>query len=98
MVRLFVAGKPLGTWAEAEQLLAEAAKTHPVEFRDDAGRVIATTAPPPDRADDPDWVKAITPEAVEKARAGPFMTLDEWRKQTRQSCRRAGRLTPPGSP
>jgi hypothetical protein len=81
MVGLFVAGKPLADWADAEKLFAEAGKTQAVEFRDEAGRVIATTAPPPGRDDDPDWVKAITPEAVAKAREGPFFALEEWRKQ-----------------
>lgn len=57
-------------------------RTQPVEFRDDAGRVIATTAPT--GQDDPDWVKAITPEKINEAMEGPFLTLEEYRKQTEQ--------------
>lgn len=78
MVTLYVGGKAV-KWADAEKLFAEAARTQPIEFRDDAGRVIATTAPV---EDDPDWVKAITPEKIKEAMAGPFFTLEEYRKQT----------------
>ncbi len=37
--------------------------------------------PEPD-ADDPDWVRAITPEETARRMAGPFLTLDEYRKRT----------------
>ncbi|MBA4063431.1 MAG: hypothetical protein C0501_06905 [Isosphaera sp.] len=80
MVTVYVDGKAV-SWADAEQLFADAARTRAVEFRDAAGRVFATTAPAP-AADDPDWVKAITPERVAEAMAGPFLTLDEYRNQT----------------
>lgn len=32
--------------------------------------------------DDPVWVKAITPEETARRLAGPFVTLEEYRKQT----------------
>lgn len=84
MVTLYVGGKAV-SWADAEKLFAEAARTQPVEFRDEAGQVIATSVPKaPPAADEPDWVKAITPDAIRQALEGPFMTLEEYRKQTEQ--------------
>ena len=53
-----------------------------IEFRDDTGELLAATAPATEG--DPDWVRAITPEAIEQARAGPFLTLEEYRKQMGQ--------------
>ena len=44
MVVLFSAGRRLGTWAEAEALFADAAKAGPIEFRNEAGAVLARTA------------------------------------------------------
>jgi hypothetical protein len=76
MVTLFVGGKVV-RWADAETLFAEAAPTQAIEFRNAAGRVIAVSAP----ADDPDWVKAITPEETARRMAGPFLTLEEYRRQ-----------------
>ena len=83
MVTLYVAGQKVGTLADAERLFPELiARNQRVELRDDAGNPIATLNPTPAR--DPDWVAAITPEAIEQARAGPFLTLDEYRKQMGQ--------------
>ncbi len=79
MVTLHVGGKAV-SWADAEKLFAEAAPTQTIEFRNDAGRVIAVSAP----VDEPDWVKAITPEETARRMAGPFMTLEEYRKQEDQ--------------
>ena len=81
MVTLYVGGKAV-SWADAEKLFAETARTQRIEFRNDAGELLATTAPAGDG--DPDWVRAITPEAIEQARAGPFLTLEEYRKQMGQ--------------
>ncbi len=89
MVTLFVGGKAV-SWADAEKLFAEAAPTQAIEFRNAAGRVIAVSAPvgmPTGRqadspaGDDPDWVKAITPEETARRMAGPFLTLEEYRRQ-----------------
>lgn len=77
MVTLFVRGKAV-RWADAESLFAAAAATEAVEFRDAAGRVIATTTPAGDA--DPEWVRAITPEETARRRAGTFLTLDEYRR------------------
>ena len=77
MVTLHVGGKAVN-WADAEKLFAEAGRTQSIEFRDDAGCVIAVSAP----AEAPDWVKAITPEETARRLAGPFLTLEEYRRQT----------------
>jgi hypothetical protein len=82
MGTVYVGGKKVGSWAEAEMVFAEAARTQAVEFRDEHDRVIATTVPT--AGPDPDWVAAITPEEIERLLAGPFLTLEEYRRQTRQ--------------
>ena len=78
MVTLYVGGKAV-KWAEAEAVFAAAARTEQVEFRDDAGGVIATTAP----AGGPlvPWDPSLTQADVDRAAAGPFLTLEEWRAQ-----------------
>lgn len=76
MVTLHVDGKAV-SWADAEKLFAETAPTQSIEFRNEAGRVFAVSAP----AEDPDWVKAITPEETARRMAGPFLTLEEYRRQ-----------------
>lgn len=76
MITLYVGGKAV-SWSEAEELFAEAAQNQPIEFRNAAGRVIATSVP----AEDPDWVKAITPEETARRMAGPFFTLEEYRRR-----------------
>ena len=78
MVTLYVGGQKVGTWAEAEKLFAEAAKTQAIEFRDEAGRVIATSVP---GAEPVDWqpLPAGPPELPPTD--GPWKTLDEWRRE-----------------
>lgn len=79
MVMVYVGGKAV-SWAEAEKLFAETARTQPVEFRDENGKVIATTVPP--AGPDPDWVAKITPEETARRMAEPFFTLEEYRRQS----------------
>ena len=79
MVTLHVGGKVV-SWADAEKLFAETARTQPIEFLDEQGRVIAVCAP----AGDPDWVRGITPEETARRLAGPFLTLDEYRQRVAQ--------------
>jgi len=67
------------SWADGEKLFAENARTQPVEFRNAAGRVIATTDP--SNADNPDWVKAITPEETARRRAQPGYTFEEMKSR-----------------
>ena len=76
MVTLYVGGKAV-SWADAEELFAETARTQAVEFRDDTGCVIATTAP----VEDPDWVKAITPEETARRKAEPGYTFKEMKQR-----------------
>ncbi len=76
MVTLFVGGKAV-SWADAEKLFAEAAPTQEIEFRNAAGRVIAISTP----VDEPDWVKAITPEETARRMAGPFLTFEEMKQR-----------------
>ena len=78
MITLYVDGKRIGTWAEAEQLFAETATKHTVEFRDTAGRVICTTNPSDPR---PDWESNITPEETARRLAGEFVTYEELKKR-----------------
>lgn len=80
MVTLYVGGKAV-SWADAEKLFAEAARTQPVEFRDERGQVIATTVPPTPPAE---WEAALTEDEITCRLAGPFLTLDEYRKQSEQ--------------
>lgn len=78
MVTVVIGGKAV-SWADAEALFAKAACTERVEFRDETGTVIATAAPVADV--EPDWVRAITPEETARRMAGPFLTLEEYRRQ-----------------
>ena len=78
MVTVYVGGKAV-SWAEAEKLFAEAARTQPVEFRDESGKVIATTVPP--AGPDPDWVARITPEETARRMAEPGFTFEEVKKR-----------------
>jgi hypothetical protein len=73
-----VAGKTV-SWAEAEKLFAETARTQSVEFRDEQGQVIATTVP----GSEPlvPWDPTITQEEIERRLAGEFVTFDEMKKR-----------------
>jgi hypothetical protein len=78
MVTLYVGGQKL-SWAEAVRLVASVSGAEAVEARDDTGRVLASSVPPGD--DDPDWVKAITPEETARRMAGEFVTFEEMKKR-----------------
>jgi hypothetical protein len=84
MVTLYVGGQRVA-WADAEKVFANLAnETQRIELRNDTGRVVARVIPEANgKEDDPDWVRAITPEETARRLAGPFMTLDEYRKQER---------------
>ena len=86
MVALYVGGKKV-EWIDAAKVFAEPfAASPPIEFRNEAGIVVARVVPEPieTHPDDPDWVKAITPEEVARRMAGPFLTLDDYRRRTTQ--------------
>jgi hypothetical protein len=78
MVTLYVDGKPVGSWADAEKLFAETAATRAIEFRDDTGRVIATSVPGADEP--PAWEREITPEETARRMAEPGLPLEEAKK------------------
>jgi hypothetical protein len=86
MVGLYVGGKKVD-WTDAAKVFSEPlAASQPIEFRDEAGKVVARVVPESieTHPDDPDWVKAITPEEVARRMAGPFLTLDDYRRRTPQ--------------
>jgi hypothetical protein len=76
MVTLYVGGKAV-SWADAEKLFADDAPAERVELRNAAGRFLVVCKP----VEDPDWVKAITPEETARRMAGPFLTFEEIQKQ-----------------
>ncbi|MBA4190293.1 MAG: hypothetical protein C0467_20090 [Planctomycetaceae bacterium] len=87
MVTLYVGGKRVD-WADMGRVFADPSVFgRKLEFRDDDGQVLARviSESPIAKEDDPEWVKAITPEAIEEALKGPFLTLEEYRKQVGQA-------------
>jgi hypothetical protein len=85
MVKLYVAGKPVGTLADVERLLPElVARNERVEFRDDDGNALGTFHPSPPR--DPNeplvpWDPTITREELERRATEPGLTIDEVRER-----------------
>ena len=79
MVTLYVGGQKVAL-VDPEKVFAE---TQSIELRDDAGQVVARFLREPitSQPDDPDWVKAITPEEIEKRMAEPSITPEEFRKR-----------------
>lgn len=78
MVTLYVGGQKV-EWADAETALAGAGRG---ELRNDAGKVLGVVVPQPaTREDDPDWVKAITPEEIARRMAEPGYTFEEVKKR-----------------
>ena len=76
MVTLYVAGKPVGTLAEADALLSELAAQHDVEVRDDSGKVLGRFVPAEPLIP---WEPDITRDEIERRIAEPGLTLDEVR-------------------
>jgi len=72
MVMLYVAGQRVN-WADAENFFAEAARKGPVEFRDESGRLFATSVPEPRES----WEDRITPEETQRRLAQPGYSFDE---------------------
>jgi hypothetical protein len=76
MVALYVGGQKV-EWADAAKRFTElSAEDAPIELRDDAGQVVARIKIEL-TANDPDWVKAITPEEIERRRAEPGFSFEE---------------------
>lgn len=84
MFTLYVAGQKV-EWAEvAKHFTDPSVEGKSIELRDDSGKVVGRIKIQ-FAENDPDWVKAITPEEIERRLAGPFMTLEEYRKQAGQA-------------
>lgn len=80
MVALYVGGKKV-EWAEAAKRFADpSAESESIELRDDAGKVVARVRLE-FAENDPDWVKAITPEEIERRMAEPGYTFEELKKR-----------------
>lgn len=76
MVTLHVDGKAV-SWADAEKLFADAPPAQAIEIRNAAGRVVAVCEP----VEEPDWVKAITPEETARRMAEPGYSFEEMKKR-----------------
>jgi len=85
MVKLYVAGNPVGTLADAERVLAEyIVRNFPVEFRDDSGEVVGTFFPkqkPIPAEPLVPWDPSITKEELDRIAAEPGFTFDEVKKR-----------------
>lgn len=80
MVALYVGGMKV-EWAEAAKRFADpSAESESIELRDDAGKVVARVRLE-FAENDPDWVKAITPEEIERRMAEPSYTFEELKKR-----------------
>jgi hypothetical protein len=80
MVTLYVGGQKV-EWADAAKRFADrSAEGQQIELRDDAGKVVARVKIE-FAENDPDWVKAITPEEIERRMAEPGFTFEEVKKR-----------------
>jgi hypothetical protein len=80
MVMLYVGGKKIA-WADAEKLFANSQTgARDIELRDDHGTVLGRFVPETP-SEDPDWVKAITPDEIERRLAEPGYTFEEVKKR-----------------
>jgi hypothetical protein len=78
MVMVYVSGQKVA-WADAEKLFAETAPKQPIEFRDESGRVLATTIPGADPLIP--WEPEVTQEEIDRRMAEPGLTFDEVKKR-----------------
>lgn len=79
MVTLYVGGKKVA-FEDAEKVFGGAPS---IELRNDAGQVMVRFIRQSIEVnpDDPDWVKAITPEEIERRMAEPGYTFEEVKKR-----------------
>lgn len=84
MIELYVAGKRVGTLADAETLFPQLiARNEKVELRDANGNAVGTLHPsPPPGPGEPliPWDPTITREELERRAGEPGYTFDEVRK------------------
>lgn len=79
MVTLCIAGQMVGTWADAEKAFAASARTEVIEFRDEQGRVIATSVP--GVAPIIPWEPKVTREEIEQRKTEPGLAFEEVKKR-----------------
>jgi hypothetical protein len=85
MVRLFVAGNPVGTLADAEKVIAEViSRNQQLEFRDDSGELIGTFIPkqqltPPEPIIP--WEPEVTQEEIDRRMTEPGVPFEEVKKR-----------------
>ncbi|HET6575497.1 MAG TPA: hypothetical protein VFG68_17980 [Fimbriiglobus sp.] len=80
MVTLYVAGQPVGTWAESEQRVAElAAQNLEIELRDETGKVIGRVIPPEPIIP---WHPEMTREDIDRmiAQGGGVPLAEFWKR------------------
>jgi hypothetical protein len=76
MVTLYVGGQKV-EWADAAKRFADpSAENERIELRDDTGKVVGRIKIE-FTENDPDWVKAITPEEIARRMAEPGFTFEE---------------------
>lgn len=78
MVTLYVGGQKVA-WVDAEKLFAEVAPKQPIEFRDENGRVLATTVPGAEPLIP--WEPEVTQEELDRRMAEPGLTFEEVKKR-----------------
>jgi hypothetical protein len=82
MVTLYVAGKPVGTLADAERLLPGFVRDRQtVELRDEAGVPLATLTPRLPAEPLVPWDPSIDMAELERRMAEPGYTLEEMEKR-----------------
>lgn len=81
MVALYIGGEKIEALADALRRLSDpTAERERIELRDESGNVV-TRIKIEVAANDPDWVKAITPEEIERRQNGEFLTFDEFKER-----------------
>lgn len=80
MVTLYVGGQKV-EWLDAAKRFADpSTESEPIELRDESGKVVARMKLE-FAENDPDWVKAITPEEIERRMAEPGFTFEEMKQR-----------------
>ncbi len=80
MVALYVGGKKV-EWADAAARLTQSSvEREQIELRDDSGELVGRVKIQLVE-NDPDWVKAITPEEIERRMAEPGYTFEELKQR-----------------
>jgi hypothetical protein len=85
MITLYAAGEKVGTLAEAAKLIPEfIGRNYPIEFRDDAGKVVGMFFPKQEPTPaEPliPWDPTITQADLDRIAAEPGFTFEEVKKR-----------------